>query len=85
MIPMIICALCMLGCFSLGIYLGRETKSNKEFKKKAVKCFDDVDWIAQVFTMSTLSDPMSNKYGETHFYRIGPIDEAIKKLNELKP
>lgn len=52
-------------------------------KTKVVECFKDVDWSTNTFQIASDGPFLTNKRGETHFYRVPPIDEAIKKLNKL--
>ncbi|MFA7100679.1 MAG: hypothetical protein WC196_02810 [Bacilli bacterium] len=69
--------------FGIGFVLGK-TKSNREFKSKVARCFDGVDWTQQSFSVNN-SGLLENKQGEKSFYRVPPIDEAVRKFNALKP
>lgn len=86
MIEIIQNLLVVLIIFALGLITGidiQKRKMEKEIlnKQNVVECFKDVDWNAHTFTVG--NEFIKTDDGIFHFYKVPPIKEAIRKLNEL--
>ncbi len=73
--------------FTIGLSIGANIQEKKLRKtilnwENIVECFKDVNWSINTFE-SYSGNILTSKNGESKFYAIKPIDEAIKKLNSL--
>lgn len=66
---------------AVGIVLFTKSAKRLVVKQDVMRCFKDVNWTKQTFTVGGAF--IEDQNGNKHFYPCKEIDTAIKKINKL--